>query len=141
MTVKTWSAEFYPVRADDPSIVTDLQAVQHSLLKWRGMSPEMLDKHGVNVTSNNNLAGTDDIFHIDAATCALCVKHMSSPDQRPCDTCPLFLVRGGMRCDFSKHKTTSPWASWLFLDDNKPMVEWLEKAEVYVNSRLTSPPV
>lgn len=45
MTTKTWLQEFYPIPAHQLHKASDLECVQHCLLKWSGTSKENLSKH------------------------------------------------------------------------------------------------
>jgi len=45
MTIKTWKEEFYKVKPSKR--MSKVEAIQHSLLKWQGLTKSNLKKHGV----------------------------------------------------------------------------------------------
>ena len=93
MSLVTWIAEFYPVRASqadhDP-----LVAAEASLLKWRGLTRANLDKHELHQQRNYIVGqkGGDDFF-IDDNSCSLCCySHIleHGPEVGDClKNCPL----------------------------------------------------
>lgn len=126
MSISSWKKRFYPVDVDEK--LTNLEAVQHSLKKWRGLVPVELKKHGLTVTAYSDIADKQGSqFSIDSTSCALCFKH----DQiNNCRTCPLTRVRGGVRCDTSrKDEQLSPWSQWTMRQQPGPMIMWLMRAE------------
>lgn len=46
MSLKTWMEEFYPSDATD-AISSDLEAIEHSLQKWKGAVKENVERHGL----------------------------------------------------------------------------------------------
>ncbi len=47
MSLATWKAEFYPFTAEKCAAEFPEEALDHSIRKWEGLSPENLKKHGV----------------------------------------------------------------------------------------------
>lgn len=129
MSLETWKAEFYPIPAADGSIKTNLQAVQHSLKKWKGLWKDNIQKHGIGITGYGNIEDVTDYLAIDADSCALCVKHYN--DVRVgCAACPLSRVRSGVRCDARKKgESDSPFTQWAMHHNPSLMIHWLQKAE------------
>lgn len=131
MSLDSWKEEFYPVEADDPSIKTNLQAVQHSIRKWEGLGDDNLRKHGVGRGNFGNVFDGDRSFGIDGSTCALCVRHLDTAHE--CRACPLARARGGVRCDCNRrNEDISPFAAWVEsrIDHSPaPMLGWLYRAE------------
>lgn len=138
MSTETWKAEFYPV--DASTKMTNLEAVRHSLKKWRGLTPENLARHDVNINArpDGGLAvgrllqgeGSDGLA-INSVSCALCHKH--SDEFHYCRTCPITRAVGS-RCDrvrFEEGSTewTSPWHKFDRQADPMPMITLLKKAE------------
>ena len=87
MSFATWIEEFYPVSADECS---HDQALEHSILKWTGLLPENLEKHGMvrHYDSIKSLSG-DGWLRINGDSCALCRYHYSPKnlcwdDEDPC---------------------------------------------------------
>lgn len=125
MSIKSWEKQFYPNDIEDKC--TNLEAVQHSLKKWRGLVPVELKKHGLTTSIYHGVA--DEVgnrFPIDSTSCALCYKH----DQvSGCRTCPLTRIRG-VRCDKArKDEQLSPWSQWTIRQQPGPMIMWLKRAE------------
>ena len=102
MSLETWKAEFYPVNAFE---TTQQNALDHSIKKWEGLTPENTKKHRV-VFNGDYLAPTratkkDETtnFPIDWSTCALCRFYLlgSNEDNHyggECMTCPITTVTG-----------------------------------------------
>lgn len=106
MSFASWKEEFYPVPANECS---HDQALEHSILKWTGLLPENLEKHGV-VKRHIYIEGLDEDgwLRIDGDSCALCRYHYSpknlcwddedpcpiaSVTKRTCETCYKEFVR------------------------------------------------
>ena len=124
MSIKTWEKQFYPVDVSEK--FTNLEAVQHSLKKWRGLARVELKKHGLTTTASSIKDDDGYRFHIDSISCALCYKHDVLDN---CQTCPLNRVRG-RRCDVVRaDEDHSPWGMWMEDHNPQPMIMWLEKAE------------
>ena len=73
MSLQTWMDEFYPTPAQ--KFPTELEAVEHSLRKWKGLTKENLEKHSV---VHCRFSIRDDAhvqLDIDSTTCALRVQH------------------------------------------------------------------
>lgn len=47
MSYQTWAEKFYPVAAE---LVPEEQALAHSLQKWKGLTEENLDAHGLSLS-------------------------------------------------------------------------------------------
>lgn len=130
MSNNTWKEEFYPIKASDRSLKTNLMRVQHSLQKWRGLRKEELERHGIVPVTNFKLQtkqGGDFVLHIDDRSCALCERYSYN---NQCQSCPLSRVRSGYSCDSSKpNEDMPPWRAWSFDQNPEPMIAVLEKAE------------
>lgn len=48
MSKDTWRAEFFPTDASTARNMTNLEAVRHSLRKWRGLTPDNLKAQKLN---------------------------------------------------------------------------------------------
>ena len=98
MSFDTWKEEFYPVDADD---CPREQALEHSILKWTGLLPENLEKHGVKKETSyiGDLDG-ENWLRIDAGSCALCKHHWSGKwgCRHEVSLCPIMRVTGNT-CD------------------------------------------
>lgn len=78
MSMRSWKKEYYPTPSK--KVKGEREAIEHSLQKWEGLTPENLEKHGVCLESNNVLRYNNTLFNIDADSCT---------------TCPLFLKGDG----------------------------------------------
>ena len=133
MSLDSWAREYYPVAAKTAA-GSDAEALEHSLKKWRGLTPEVLHAHDVRleelfgvVTVVENGVVTVRGIKIDATSCALCQRH-----PKDCSKCPLYEVRG-IACDRTlEGEKTAPFYMLLDHRDPKPMIEWLELAKVVV---------
>lgn len=140
MTVLTWINEFYPKPVED---TTPEEAVQHSLTKWEGLTPENLRKHKVRMSDFGYLIGVepDDQVRsltINGSTCSLCYHFLDNGGNEVdvCDECPLYKVRGNVPCDVERDdEDVAPW--YAFRDNSMgpntpaPMIFWLEDAVEY----------
>lgn len=130
MSIESWEAEFYPVEVDE---CAPEQAVEHSLLKWRGLLPANMEKHGVYWSHACRIEDDEHSFGIDIHTCALCQRFdcaSNGADQvRP--QCPLEIVRA-RPCDMYRTDEKLGEAPWQARrGDPGRMVWWLEQAKRY----------
>lgn len=131
MSIESWKAEFYPVEASE---VPKEQAVAHSLKKWEGLRIHNLQRHGMfkdgyTFLRNLNERGK---FYVNADTCALCKYHLDNS----CPNCPLSQVRGDCPCDTDRGgESCSPYDMWTQHNNPEPMIDWLEKAKAYEESK------
>jgi hypothetical protein len=126
MSTETWKAEFYPVAAD--FIEGRLVAVEHSILKWEGVSKKNLDKHNVSLNDGTIIDGTGAKFLFTPSNCALCVLYRDLPfTQRECVECPITVSRGVSCTSASDDSVATPWGSFL-RNDPAPMIAVLEEA-------------
>lgn len=89
MSLKTWKDEFlgeeYP---SDP-----LEALDHSIKKWEGLSRENLDKHHLivyngKIIEKNNSENSE---RINSSNCALCVHYLGVGIFQ-CISCPIYQI-------------------------------------------------
>lgn len=142
MSIETWKEEFYPVPADDRRAKrSHTAAVNHSLKKWRGLTKESLEKHGLQKISGSDcitpiLGGEH--MPIAGATCALCLMEddrtclNNSTSEKFCRQCPLFRTLG-RQCDqdnlLDVSEEPSPYSNFIVRDDPLPMIKALEKTK------------
>ncbi len=129
--MNSWEKEFYPFTAEE-ACYTELQAVDHSILKWKGLTKENLEKHDlVKEHDGLRIIGHNPYFdlRISAKTCALCLRYNNDGC---CDGCPLAEVRGDINCSESIDGENSPFDHWVGTGNPQPMIEWLEKARELV---------
>ena len=149
MSLKTWMDEFYPMQAEsvafNPLKATkqdDLKMLQHARLKWTGLKPENLKKHGCYKNYPKSIVDDDDnhSFSIAWDTCALCITYMHENPSivmgERCEGCPLKVVRG-MPCDIG---TTSynPYKMFVDLGDPEPMLDLIDQAIARIKDQQPS---
>lgn len=130
-----WKKKYYPVSANSLENATVLAALNHSIKKWKGLDGSILLKYGLRLFWGDIMmedvfaSPTLVLFRIASDTCALCIKF--DIEEIDCRGCPLFEVRGQVRCDQLRPKEKqSPYYSML-TGNPKPMQEWLERAKQY----------
>lgn len=129
MTIKSWTEEFYPIKADDISIIKNpVAAIKHCIKKWEGLRPESLERHAVEKREGADIQDVkdeNDIFDINSDTCALCARNVVMG----CDSCELAGARGGINCcdNTTKDEKMSPYDAWMQKSDPEPMIFWLKK--------------
>lgn len=118
MNKKTWLKEFYPVPAHK---VSAEDALDHSIKKWEGALEENLEKHGLDCPPMG--------FYSDS--CALCAHYYMATDNKPvCGGCPLFMVRGNVKCYVKRPcEEMSPFNEYNSFSNPRPMLTWLKKAK------------
>jgi hypothetical protein len=148
MSLETWKAEFYPIKARETH---RSDAIDHSLQKWLGLLPENLAKHHVTLVAGEVVdifvdldnPSTRGVF-IDGDSCSLCHHYMDhdfdeeeGEYESHCHDCPLYQARGGVACDDEtsgewESEQPSPWHSFTRAknkNDPKPMIHWLTKTK------------
>ena len=126
MSFASWIEEFYPVPADD---CPREQALEHSILKWTGLLPENLEKHGV---VKRRLYIQDpsgyDWLTIDGSSCALCeyYYHTRVSCNKEENPCPIVVVTG-KDCD-------SPYEKFVLDGQATPMLDLLRQVKEALNA-------
>lgn len=138
MSFTSWKKEFYPVAA---SRVLERKALDHSIQKWKGLLPENLKRHKVELVRVlgfhpkvrgfvDGLPGKN-FLRINADSCALCHHYEGvdedGQDSDECHQCPLY-QHLGTRCD-SDDMPFSTFAKGMFASNPLPMIEALEIAK------------
>lgn len=127
MSLASWKAEYYPIDAQEAAAKGDLVAVEHSIRKWEGLTPENLARHGCAKILRNISDEDRQILQINDSTCSLCVLHYKKLNSEPCATCPIFLVHEPC-CDWPQ----SPFTRWVATTSPHPMLRVLNQARDYV---------
>lgn len=123
MSVATWRAEFYPVPA---SQCPPEQMLDQSILKYQGCRKSAMHRHdvrldGMELVGTN--AGDTDRLNMGSPTCAICHFHLPLR----CETCPVYVLRGGTRCDDPiAGEPYSPVSAWFDHGDPEPALMILE---------------
>lgn len=127
MSYESWKAIHYPVDANSPDALE--RPITHSLRKWGGLRPAVLEAHGLHLDGEQDVYGADDekVLEVSSTTCALCVKHCGQGFG--CEDCALCQVRGGVPCSkLMASEGRSPWGVYIDGGDSEPMIFWLKKA-------------
>ena len=145
MTLKTWKEEFYPVKP--AKRMTKIEAIEHSLTKWRGLTKTNLNTHDLKVDYWNSKQICEEknpnkFLNIDNTSCALCYKFFI-PDRQDyqrskCENCPLYQANEYIPCD-SSYK--SPYRAWVDNSNPRPMIKLLERALKSAQRELVSLPL
>lgn len=92
LNIDDWFAKYYPTPADEAAQGTDLEAINHCLLKWQGAADA--EEYGLTYESwylaDNN---GNRVFWFDIESCALCEKY---PEEECHDS-------DGRLCPFCRH--------------------------------------
>jgi len=131
MSTETWVNEFYPTPAE--AVVTEEEAIKHSLRKWKGLTPGNLIKHGMTVDTCFSIDDSEGVaFPVSSDSCALCklfLRWSEKVGDKTCTTdCPLVQTRGAPCDESTEASPRSPWGSWVSYRDPKPMIKLLEEA-------------
>ena len=132
--LEQWKAKYYPTPAAD---ATPRNAAAHSLMKWEGLRPAVLQEFDIKQYGSTLLGDDDDDdeFPLTSSTCALCLNFIddeSFTEDKQCAKCPLAIVRGGVPCTLStKHEYDSPWGEMVYRNNPEPMIVWLKQAVAY----------
>lgn len=117
MSIESWKKKYYPVEAREVAYTDPLARIEHSIEKWRGLTPSVLDKHGIAVTSLGDLRDGESTFCIDSRSCALCLAHATS-----CENCEITIATGELCAG-----PDSPFSAWMKKHDPKPMLAALRQ--------------
>jgi hypothetical protein len=134
-SAREWKQEYYPVPVYKlPKKMTKLQMVEHSLRKWRGLRPEVLEQYDVQLAVHTErmhrvVLGTGVKVEINARSCVLCDRFCRSHAD-PCNRCPLQQTLDN-RCDgMGSMFKVRPFQSWQVCSgtpDPEPMIRALER--------------
>lgn len=139
MSLQTWKEEFYPTEAYR---ATEQNAIEHSLTKWRGLTQENLEKHGLK-RSRTGIYDEERVgrnfLEIDDRSCSLCIVYrniqdvfiekkrvaagLPIPTTQWCDNCPIKLTTGEDCCTGD----LSPYM--VYVEEGRPqkMIRLLEE--------------
>lgn len=120
MSLKTWKKKYYNIDASD--VETEMEAIDHSILKWSGFMPKALKKHNVEVAGSKLYdIKNNELFYINSGTCALCCLF----DDGGCSDCPFKIVHGKTCCE----DDFSPYMVFCETGNPEPMIEALVKVK------------
>ena len=134
--LEQWKAKYYPTPAAD---ATPRNAAAHSLMKWEGLRPAVLQEFGIK-HRGVTLLTDDSEFTLTSSTCALCAKFDNDKrltGNEQCAKCPLAIVRGGVPCTVPmKYEGCSPWGLMVNTGNPEPMIVWLKQAVQYSEENI-----
>ena len=120
-----WLDKYYPVSAYDVASDDVIAMIDHGILKWSGLAPDVLIDYGLEIIFRDDgqmLCVANRcvyIIEIDATTCALCINLNSC--SRGCEYCPIF-IETGEDCDLNDG---NPWGDFVNHELTTPMLELL----------------
>lgn len=122
MSLQTWKEEFYPTEADSPE--AQASPIEHSLRKWKGLTKENLDKHGLKKAVNTNYVHDSNVgININGDSCSLCVNCTKKKDIDweflDCQSCPITKYNDGVDC-------IAQYDHWFDEADPNPMIALLD---------------
>jgi len=141
MSIENWKKIYYnvPVETLARKEVGDAfnqDIIEHSLIKWMGLAPDILEAYEIFVDGTGNLVDRDGTtFNINCGTCSLCYFYAGELGKE-CPDCPIYKIRG-CRCDtvsstYSEYKYTyineSPFSSWRIRHNPELMIKLLKDA-------------
>lgn len=99
MSMQTWLDEFYPV---DAKAATPADAIDHSILKWRGALPANCEKHQVVFFDHEIFCQAE--FEAARADMAELAKNSgSTPERFAAFTCKSGIIFGAATCALCAH--------------------------------------
>jgi len=125
---EAWLKKYYPVEAETLANASDIECVQHSLNKWRGLTKDVLEKYGL-VSDESLIEGDNFSFYIDDDSCALCVKYLVQ--EVMCTGCPLS-KQLGKPCDANY---IAPYSIFIRTGNPLLMIKALEKTLLSLQNR------
>lgn len=141
MSLKTWKNEFYSLPIYALINPTDLECVNHSILKWSGALPENLKKHKVSYEDHEvyESSPSSTAFYFGGTTCALCNIYFEDKDENECysedkaEYCPIVRLLG-RPCDRKDNSTKPPTESIYDQSANvpEPMLNLLKQTRDYL---------
>ena len=130
MSLESWKEEFYPY--DATLVEQGDEALNHSILKWEGLKPGNIAKHGLKMNKQWLTESDEKKMSINGGCCSLCQAY-------DCDSCPLAEARGGYPCDEKDYQDygeeddmSDPWGVWQDRHSPYMMIYWLNKAKEFV---------
>ena len=131
MSLESWKEEFYPITGGQATRGGDDKVMlKHSLKKWQGLSPENLQKHGLEIGHSLGSYIVEPLnrykyMSIDCFSCALCVEYKEDD----CIDCPLYLYSE------TQSRCRGPsWDDWKIKRNPDKVIKDLEQALHFVET-------
>jgi hypothetical protein len=131
MSIDTWKNEFYPTGAEifvhkENNLQNAIEATEHSLLKWKGLSHKNITKHDLYfkryaLTENKYSIGkSESDLVISGSSCACC--RLTTSDYMglgiDCKHCPIYFING--------HDCNDIYGEWNRSKEPDDMITLLE---------------
>lgn len=136
--LEDWMDKYYPVEVSDlPDNISDIDAIKHSISKWKGLEPTVLEEYNLILNNSGNVLDrkTGYIFRVDGDSCALCKKHCDYSGEyviSECETCPLYKLLGEECCSGED----TPFSTLRNHKSPTKMINALEECLKIANSEL-----
>ena len=132
MSLATWKEEFYPIPAED-ACRSVMEALDHSILKWSGVTKENLIKHGCELYGCE-VQEISDIFdfRFNSSTCALC----KLVEEECCD-CIITKACGCPCCSYRNYTEPTAYGVFIHKGDGEPMRKLLVESKKYLDKEGT----
>lgn len=135
MSMQTWAKQYFDGNLDRFKEIEDpmIPALEHSIRKWRGLSPAALQRHGLKRDRECIFDEATELT-VSNETCALCFLYLSTY----CYDCPLHMFLG-CRCDetIKPEDFEDSYRAFTRRGDNRPMLKALRGALKMVKQRQT----
>lgn len=128
MSLESWKKEFYPITANRTN---KKDAIEHSLLKWKGLTGKNLAKHNVKIKVGA-VADDENMLYVDGDSCSLCYHYYNDTSSwvegSRCEDCPLYKTLG-MDCEGEEQDNYEggPYSVWRYTKNPSAMIEALER--------------
>ena len=141
MSKHPWLEAHYPQHAEECTD-SELEAVEHAILKFEGLKPEVLKEHGLylencHVMTQEDEDSDDILLHYSSTSCALCHRHRDEDGHLKCNECILSELRNGYACDETteaEDPEPSPYYAAM-MGDPEPMLKLLHEARDVLRNR------
>ena len=118
MSLTAWKKKYYPV--EPTGDMSEREAIKHSLRKWQGLTPEILEEYELEKGKTRIFDFGDNdckCFWVDNNSCALCMIY-----ENDCELCPLPRTLAG-NCTYGN----SPYEIWAITGNAQPMIDALKR--------------
>lgn len=145
MSLISWKEEFFHRKLDNIQTWSEIEIIDHSILKWEGLRQENLNRHKVRLDKylfHNVVDSRPQVcpahVPINSDSCALCERWYGNTNEdyrNNCHSCPLYQL--GYGCE----ERDSPWRQFDVRDSNPDpelMIRALKETKEWLLSGLTA---